>query len=404
MSRERLLQAAEFRQELAEELEGNILPFWITHAADGVHGGFYGGITNDLDIRNEVPRSAVLCARILWTFSAAHRRLGGSQYLAMARRAFDYLRDKFWDHEFGGLFWQVDRSGRALCDHKHLYAQAFGIYGLSEYYRATREPQSLELAQDLFRLVEDHGFDATYGGYLEARSRQWGELEDMRLSERDLNCWKSMNTVLHILEAYGNLLHVWPDERVAHQQRSLVIAFLEHIFDARSGHLKLYFDREWRSLLERVSFGHDIEASWLLGEAVELLGDEELRGRVREASLRLADFVLREGVDRDGSVLGEAGPHGLIDRSRSWWAQAEAVVGFYNAYQVSGEQRYREAAQRCWQYIRQHVVDRRHGEWFKRLYDDGTPDNETFKVGPWECPYHQSRACMEMLRRLEAVS
>lgn len=402
MSRERRPRAVEFRQELAEELKGNILPFWIRWAVDRVHGGFHGGITNDLEVRDEVPRSAVLCARILWTFSAVHRRLGGSQYLAMASRAFDYLQAKFWDHEFGGLFWQVDRNGRPVRDHKHLYAQAFGIYGLSEYYRAVQQRQSLAMAQELFHLVEAHGYDPMYGGYIEARSRGWGELADMRLSDRDLNCWKSMNTMLHLVEAYSNLSRVWPDEQVTARQRGLVVAFLEHILDPHSAHLRLYFDREWHSLLERVSFGHDIEASWLLMEAAGQLGDAALQSRVQEASTRLAESVLREGVDKGGGVLGESDPQGLVERSRSWWAQAEAVVGFYNAYQVTGDPRYWEAAQRCWRYIRERFVDRKYGEWFKRLHEDGTPDNSTLKAGPWECPYHQSRACLEMLDRLEA--
>ncbi len=390
-----------FRKQLEEELTENILPFWMTHVVDRVNGGFYGAVTNDLQICNDVPRSAILCTRILWTYSAAYRRLGGEQYLTMARWAYEYLTRAFWDQEYGGLYWQVDCRGNPVSDRKHHYAQAFGIYGLSEFHRATRDPRSLELAQELFRLLEKHAYDTVKGGYFEGRTREWLPLADMRLSNRDPNCRKSMNTMLHILEAYTNLLRAWDDERLRGQLEALLRDFQLRIVGQWTGHLKLFFDDQWRSLSENVSFGHDIEGSWLLCEAAEVLGDPRLREEVRKLSVVMANAVYRDGLDADGSLFSEAAPQGVVASGKDWWPQAEGIVGFYNAYQLTGDERFADAAIRCWGYVQDRIVDRTHGDWFKRLSANGKPDPARYKAGPWDCPYHHSRACLEMLDRLD---
>ncbi|HLF27685.1 MAG TPA: AGE family epimerase/isomerase [Anaerolineae bacterium] len=391
---------SDFRQQVKEELTGNILPFWMTTVVDQVNGGFYGAVTNDLQVHNHVPRSAVLCARLLWTYATAYRRLGAQQYLSMARRAYDYLTRIFWDQDYGGVYWQVDYRGNPVVDRKHHYAQAFALYGLAEYYRATQDPQSLRLAQTLFYRLEQYAYEAIHQGYLEASNREWGPLADTRLSDRDLPCRKSMNTMLHILEAYTNLLRVWDDAQLKVQQRVLLETFQKHILDQQTGHFKLFFDDSWQSLSENVSFGHDIEGSWLLVEAAEAQGDWELFAQVRESALKLATTVYREGLDEDGSLFYEGSPYGRVDTGKDGWAQAEAVVGFYNAYQLSSQVHFAQAAYRCWAYIQAKMVDRIHGDWLKRLHRDGTPDHTRYKAGPWECPYHQSRACFEMLIRL----
>ena len=392
---------SELRKQLTEELTGNILPFWMTHVVDKVNGGFFGAVTNDLKILNEVPRYAILCARILWTYATAYRRLGGEEYLSTAQWAYDYLTQVFWDQQYHGIYWSVDYKGAPVFDRKHHYAQAFAIYGLAEYYQATQEPRSLELAKSLFHLLEEHAYEPLYGGYIEGSDRTWETLEDMRLSDKDLNCRKSMNTMVHILEAYSNLMRVWDDANLKTQHRALLQTFQNHIIDHEIGHFRLFFDDQWHSLSDHVSFGHDIEGSWLLWEAAELQGDSALMASVRDSVIRMATAVYREGLDDDGSLFYEANPEGLVDTGKEWWAQAEAMVGFYNAYQLTGQEHFAEATYKLWAYSQDKLVDRTHGDWFKRLLRDGTPEADRFKAGPWDCPYHHSRTCFEMLDRIE---
>jgi mannobiose 2-epimerase len=392
---------AGLRRQLQDELLGNILPFWIEHAVDRERGGFYGAVSNDLRVRNEVPRSAILCARILWTYARAYSRFGEAAYLEMARWAYAALTEVFWDRAYGGVYWAVDARGRPVMDRKHHYAQAFAIYGLCAYYEATQESQSIRLAQELFHLLEEHAHDPVHGGYIEGSSRRWELLEDMRLSDRDLDCRKSMNTMLHILEAYTQLARLWPPAREAH--RALVEVFLSQIVHPGLTHFRLFYDDAWRSLLDHVSYGHDIEGSWLLVEAAELQGDAALLSKTRKVAVSMAEAVYRRGIDADGGLFYEAGPQGVVDDQKSWWVQAEAMVGFTNAYELSGEEHFLDAALGCWAYIQAHHVDRVHGGWYKVLRRDGTPDPTSVKVGPWECPYHHSRACLEMMDRLQRM-
>jgi mannobiose 2-epimerase len=395
---ERARQAIEFERELTE----NILPFWMTHVVDEVNGGLHGAVANDLSVVAGTPRSAVLCARVLWTFSAAASRFGGRQeYRAMAERVFDVLADVFWDSEYGGLYWDVDRSGCPVRDRKHHYAQAFGIYGLSEYHRTTGDLRSLDLAKELFALLESHARDPEHGGYTEGSTRDWRPLGDLRLSERDVDAPKSMNTMLHLLEAYTNLLRVWDDAHLRDRLSDLTRIVLTRIVDESSGHLRLFFEQDWTSIVDMHSYGHDIEASWLLCEAAVVSRDRTLQANAERAAVALANGVLRDGLDEDGSLFREATPDGVVDLFKDWWPQAEGIVGFYNAYQLSGDERFADAAFRCWDVVRERFVDRSNGDWFKRLAPDGSPDPASHKAGPWDCPYHHSRACLEMMERLD---
>ncbi len=394
--------AGQFRKELT----GNILPFWMRHAVDRENGGFYGLIDTDGKVDKEAPRASVINSRILWTFSAASRLIG-SEYRETADWAYDYLTTAFWDRKFGGLFWMLDRQGNPVSARKQIYAQAFGIYALAEYFHATGNAASLDFAKRLFWLIEDHSYDSDFKGYFEARDRDWHELEDTRLSDKDLNSPKSMNTHLHIMEAYTNLLRVWRDPTLMAKQAELLRLTMDHIVDNETGHFKLFFDERWERLSDHVSYGHDIEGSWLIVEAAEGLGDAGLIARARTLALAVAKAVYRQGLDRDGSLFYEADAKGaLVDPKKHWWAQAEAVVGFYNAFQISGETPFLTAARRAWDYIETNFVDRVHGEWHAKLSPQGVPltaeeDGDAYLVGPWKCPYHNARACYEMMARLK---
>jgi mannobiose 2-epimerase len=391
----------EFAATAEKELNDVILSFWLKRAFDNVHGGFFG----ELDPKGvPVPaaeKGTILNARILWSFSAAARVFNRSDYTEAARRAFEYFCDHFIDREFGGVFWSIDANGHMTDGKKQIYAQAFSIYGLCEYYALTGNKKALDEAMAIFHCIEKYGTEPTHSGYWEARARDWKPMADIRLSERDMNVPKSFNTHLHVLEAYMRLQEVAPNEEVKKALRELVRIHVENIYNPDNGHLGLFFDVDWKSLSETVSYGHDIEAVWLIQRAAEDVGDKELLAKVVEMNLHVAETILREGIAPDGGIYYEGFPDGRIDRDRHWWPQCEACLGFLCAWKLSGKKKYYDAAWRVWDYGRNHLRNKTVGEWYFRVDDDGKPYTEIPMASFWKCPYHGSRACMEIIGRLK---
>lgn len=391
---------AQWKEELSEELTRDILPFWLAFLGDGER--FAGRIDGRGTPHPEAGIGAVLTARMLWTFSAAYRATGCSAYRTAADRARAFLTKHLIDPTYGGVFWEVAPGGtQPRSDKKQSYALGFAIYGLSAYARATGDPEALRQATELFEALERHAFDPARGGYVEALTRDWQPLDDMRLSDKDTNARFSMNTHLHLLEPYTLLLRVWPDRRVAEAVRRLIRIHTERLFDPTTGHLGLFFDADWQPLGRTVSYGHDIEASWLLDEAVEAV---EATGpadpAAADAAARLADAAL-EGLQPDGSLAYEYDPRtGHLDAERHWWVQAEAVVGCFNRYVRTGDARWLERSHRVWQYIRTHLLDTAGGEWFWSIRPDGTVNRDDDKAGFWKCPYHNGRMCLELMARI----
>jgi mannobiose 2-epimerase len=387
--------AARVEKDLLE----NLLPFWLQHAPRE-KGGFLGLMSEELLRDSQAPRSAVMVARILWTFSAAYRLYAQPEYLQMAQIALKDLRKSFWDPIYRGIYWLVGSDDRVVMDRKHSYAQGFAIYGLSEYCRATGDHSALELAIALFDLLENYAHDDLFGGYIEGCARDWSALADMRLSDKEPVCQKSMNTLLHIIEPYTNLLRVWRNERIEKRVRELILIFLERVIDKRNNHFCLFFDQNWQHRQDEISFGHDIEGSWLLVEAAEVLGDTALLKQVEQTALQMAEAVLNEALAPDGSLYYERHRDGSLNKERHWWVQAEGMVGFYNAYQLSGDARYVSAMQEVWNFIDAYMVDHENGEWHKVLDANLRPCANVPKIGPWECPYHHSRAAFELVERI----
>jgi cellobiose epimerase len=386
------------------ELLDDILPFWRQHAVDKQRGGFIGQMSNDLHVQEDAPKGLILNARILWTFSAAYAYTQDKRDRTLARRAYEYLTDCFLDKEHGGYFWELDANGAVLDDKKKVYGEAFCLYALAEYHRVFDDAQALEQAAHVFDLLESHAHDDRYGGYFEVMSRDWQPCEDMRLSDQDMNEKKSMNNHLHILEGYTNLLRVCRYQpQLDTCLRELIDIFRRHILNPRQTHLQHFFDDAWTPRSDSYTFGHDIEGSWLLYEAAEVLGDHRLMMEVQSLAVRIARAVLAEGLDADGGLFYEGREGRIVNPNKEWWPQAEAVVGFYNAWQLTGDEAFREAAERCWQFIQDHVVDREHGEWFWCIRPDGTPDPLQPKVSPWKCPYHNGRCCLEIIHRTQAI-
>lgn len=387
------------RKEVTEELEGNILPFWMNKMTDRERGGFYGRISGEDVLMPDEPKGAILNARILWTFSAAYRLLKKPEYLATATRAKRYLLDFFYDKQFGGIYWSVDCEGNPLDTKKQIYALGFAIYGLSEYARATGDEEALEYAIRLFEVIEKYSFDAEKNGYVEALTRDWQPIADMRLSDKDENEKKTMNTHLHILEPYANLYRVWKDGRLKTQLKNLIELFVTKILDTQTYHLNLFFEDDWTNKYHLISYGHDIEASWLIHEAALVLGDETVLKQIEPVIVRIARAA-DEGLNADGSMTYERfSDKGETDRELHWWVQAENVVGHLNLYQYFGDEEALSTALRCWQFIKDKLIDRENGEWYWSRFADGSINRNDDKAGFWKCPYHNGRMCLEINER-----
>ncbi len=394
---------AVLRKDFEQELE-NILNYWLAYSVDNKDGGFYGELDNDNKTVPGAIKGSVLNARILWSFAAGYNLTNNEAYLKIAQRAFHYIRDYFVDLKFGGVYWSITATGQPADTKKQIYALAFTIYGLSEYYKATNDADALVLAKVLYLDIEKYSFDKEKGGYFEAFTRDWNAIDDLRLSEKDANEKKTMNTHLHILEAYTTLYRVWPDEQLGRQIRALIGNFEDHIVNRSNYHLTLFFDENWELRSDTISFGHDIEATWLLQEAAEILHDEQLIERIKQLAIKIAAKTA-ESQNADGSIDYEFEPsQNHLITEKHWWVQAEAIIGFYNAFQISGDERFLNNAIAAWRFTQKNIIDHNKGEWYWGVYANGSLMPGYGKAGFWKCPYHNSRACIEMIKRLGAAS
>ena len=420
------------KSEVLDVLENNILRFWLDKMQDKENGGFYGQMTGEGELVKTADKGGILNARILWSFSAAYRVLRKPEYLEAATRAKEYIIEHFIDEEFGGTYWSLDYKGNPKDTKKQFYAIGFMIYGLSEYARATGDHEALEYAIQLYECIEDHSLDKQYNGYIEACTREWGEIADMRLSELDANFPKSQNTHLHIIEPYTNLfralkeldaienatndyglkpyvgqfttvnISVDPDIviRLEASLRNLINIFTDKILNPQTHHLDLFFDMDWKreaGALE--SYGHDIECSWLLHEAALVLGDDIVLKKV-EPIVQMVAKASEKGLNEDGSMVHEANlDTGYVDNDRHWWVQAENVVGWINIYQYFGDEDALQKALNGWQYIKNNLIDREGGEWWWSRDPQRNINRKDDKAGFWKCPYHNSRMCLEILER-----
>ncbi len=401
MLENRQMRLEEWSQELLLELRGNIVPFWRRMRSEE---GLTNGLANDGSRIPDCPLSLVYVARVLWFFSRFYRFSADEQARQMADFAAASLYEEFHDERNGGYFWNTDGRGQILDRSKKTYGQAFAIYAFSEHYRACSSSRSQARAKEAFEIMEAKCRDEEHGGYIEVFSEDWSRAADLRLGEADLDAPKSMNNHLHIIESYMNLLAADRSARVEASATQVLHTILDRIVDPRHPRFRLFFDENWNVLSETVSPGHDIEGAWLLCEAAEAIGEEGLIARVRRLSVDMSREVLANGCDSAGAILSEyeSGRREEAGGEREWWPQAEAMVGFLNAYQLSGEEVFLQASEASWGFVKRHLIDREGGEWFWGVDRSRHPlDKE--KAGPWKGPYHNGRACIETIERLRKL-
>lgn len=386
-----------YKAELTGELT-DILSYWLKHTID-ISGGFYGSVNNSNVPDKTAAKGLVLNSRILWTFSAGYQVTKNMSHYKAAQRAYDYILEHFIDREYGGVYWSVDANGNMLEGRKQIYGLAFCIYGLSEYYKISLERQAINTAINLYNCIEQYSFDKSKNGYIEAFTREWTGISDLRLSEKDNNERKTMNTHLHIVEAYANLYSIWPDAGLKAKISNLLFLFDTYFVNRANHHLNLFFDDDWQLKSSLQSYGHDIEAAWLLLQCAEIIEDEKWIDQFRQYAVPVTEAAAK-GLDADGGLWYEYEPGNdqLIQEKHSW-PQAEAMIGFYNAYQLSGNEKYLQLSLRSWEFVKKYIKDKENGEWFWGVNRDYTVMPKD-KAGFWKCPYHNSRACIELLKRI----
>lgn len=389
----------QLKTELSTELD-SILEYWSKHTLDNKNDGFIGQIDFNENTIENAEKGSVLNARILWSFSASYKVTKNESHKKIAKRAFEFLSEYFYDTEFDGLFWSINADKTPKDTKNQIYALAFSIYGLSEYYAISKDNKALEIAINLYLKIQEHSYDPDHKGYFEALTRDWQPIDDLRLSDKDANEKKTMNTHLHIVEAYANLFKVWKDKTLQNDIVELLETIEKHFINTETGHLRLFFDENWIEKPDVISYGHDIEAAWLLLQCAEISEDETLIANYKKHAIQMAE-VTKEGLDSDGGLWYEFDPEkNELVAEKHWWVQAEALIGFYNAYQLTGNETYLDIVYKNWDFIKKHILDKQNGEWFWGINRDYSLI-EKDKAGFWKCPYHNSRACLELIERIK---
>ncbi len=389
-----------FVNEIETHLKEKLIPFW-EGLKDKENGGYYGYMGYDLAIDTHYEKGCILNSRILWFFSNAYMLLGEDHLKDAAEHAYKFLKDCCIDKENGGVYWSVTYNGKISDDTKHTYNQAFAIYALSSYYDAVKDEEALKIAEELFNLIEEKCTDEY--GYLEAFSRTFEPAGNDKLSENGVMADKTMNTLLHVFEAYTEYYRVSHNEKAAARLRFMLDIFKNNVYNEKLGRQEVFFDQKYTPLIDLYSYGHDIETAWLLDRGLEVLGDSGYIEMFAPVTHALAVNIYNHAFV-NGSVLNEA-ENGINDTTRVWWVQAESIVGFINeGMKASGKEessKYFKAAEALWEYIKEFIIDKREGsEWFWSVNADGEPCQKPI-VEPWKCPYHNGRMCIEIVRRMK---
>lgn len=384
-----------FADEIKNHLTGNLIPFW-KGLIDRDFGGYYGFSDFDHKVNKKYEKGCILNSRILWFFSTCADLADDKECIGYAEHAYDFLKSTFLDKENGGVYWSVTYDGVPLDTTKHTYCQAFAIYALAAYYKVSADKQSLGIANDLVKIIEQRCRDRE--GYLEAFSSDFSPSSNEKLSENGVMAERTMNTLLHVYEAYTGLYEVTKDGYLADRLKEMLTIFRDKMYNPEKHRQEVFFDRDYKPLIDLISYGHDIETAWLLDRGIEVLGDDMLKEKYADMTSDLADNILHNAFD--GCSLPQECEAGVVNEDRVWWVQAEAVNGFINEYlKDPSKTEYKDAAIAQWEYIKQNVIYKDGGEWYNQLDKAGRPYKNMPVVGPWKCPYHNGRMCLEVIRR-----
>lgn len=382
--------------EIKAHLTDGIIPFWKS-LRDDEYGGYYGYMDHALNIDKRAVKGCILNSRILWFFSNAYMLLKDASLLDEAKHAFEFLKTHCIDKEYGGIFWSLNYDGSVSESTKYTYNQAFALYALSSYYDASGDEEALRLAKDVYGVIEKKCTDEK--GYLEAQSREFALISNEELSENGVIADRTMNTLLHVMEAYTELYRVAPFEELKEKLCHILDVFEEHIYNPKLHRQEVFFDNDYNPIIDLHSYGHDIETAWLADRTVQILGDKDYAEKISPITEDLTQNIYN--VAFDGHSLANECENGKVNEQRIWWVQAETVIGFINGYQKEPQKKeYLQAAVSEWEFIKQYVIDKRKGsEWFREVRADGTPFEESPIVEPWKCPYHNGRMCIEVIKR-----
>lgn len=385
-------------KEFYDHLKNDLIPFW-NGMTDSENGGFYGYADKNGTPDKQSPKGVILHGRVLWFYSNAYRLLKEPALLKKATHAYRFLSEKCVDSINGGVFWSVNADGTPCDDTKHTYNQAFAIYALSTYYRASGDETALKCAYALYHVIEEKCRDKD--GYLEAFGRDFRPVSNEKLSENGVMAERTMNTLLHVIESYTELYKADNSAEVGNSLKQALHLFRTKIYNPEKKRCEVFFDREYNTLIDLQSYGHDIEASWLIDRSCDVLGDEELRREMLPVINGLAQGAYSNGIDKENHAMNNECENGKDSKIKIWWVQAETVVGFYNAYKNNPDNtEYPRISEQVWEYIKKHVIDPKTGEWIENIRPDNTFDHEQALVHEWKCPYHNGRMCIEMIKRL----
>ena len=376
------------KQEFYNHLTGDLIPFW-NNLYDSEYGGFYGSADSDNNINKTSPKSAVLQTRILWFYSSCYKALKDKNLFEYASRQFDFIIKYMIDENDGGIFWDVEYDGKVKDRQKHTYALAFALYSISAYYSVSKNKSAFDAAQRLFNLIERDYKD------------EYGYTEVFSLDKSVKGSARTMNTLLHIIEAYTEYhaaVNTAESRKALEYSLDLVRT---KAYNDDLCRIECNFDEFMNPVGDVLSYGHDIEASWIVYRACEILGNDEILSDLSPKLDKLTQNVISKGfVDNGRNGIYYECKNNIDNTYRSWWVMSEAIVALVHRYNLYKDKQSIYLAENVWDYVKKYFISP-HGEWHTQVDEKGEAiKSRSGLCGAWKCPYHNGRMCLELMEML----